>query len=302
MVVAIMRALPIVLALVACDAGKKSGSGSAGSGSAGSGVATLGSAAPVVDAGVACDLAGSYRLRFHSNGADGWWLRFKIADDKAELTAKDVMSLFPQGPLRLSRDGCKATITASNEHSGDTKLVFTLDPATNAITGELSRTKGGDVKNGPETVPIAGRRDVAPLAVPACIKPGVYELAINGAKWKLAEGESRFGTCADMASTAHARVSIELLGDQLFVDEVSGEDNEQSFQRGKLTKINECEYGLALEVTDFSFDGTIKFAADKITGTAKTARYQVFEDGDAGENLWACKTKNAPLAGKRIAD
>jgi hypothetical protein len=291
-----VRALPILLLLFACDSGgskvKTSTTGSAGSAAP----------PPAPDANApTCDLTGNYRLRYRSNGADGWWLRFQIAGAKAQLVARDVMELFPQGPLTFTQDDCTGTITGSTEHSGNTKLVFTLAPATNAIAGDLSRTRGGEDKSGPQTVPIIGRRDVGPIDAPACIKPGIFELRVGKARWKLAQGHPRIGDCKDMTEMASARVRIEPLGEHLFVDEV-GDKNEQSFSRGKVTKISECKIGLALEIQDFSFDGTLEFDGDTIKGVAKTARYQVFEDGEDGENLWACKTSKVPLEGKRIAD
>jgi hypothetical protein len=295
-----VRALSIILVLFACDSGSDKAKTSTASGSA-AGSAAVPPPAPDASSRPACDLDGNYRLRFRSNGADGWWLRYKISGGKAELVARDVMELFPQGPLTFVQDGCTGTISGATEHSGNTKLVFTLAPASNAIAGDLSRARGGEDKNGPQTVPVTGRRDVGAIAAPACMKPGIFEITVGKTRWKLAEGRPRMGNCKDMIEMATARVRIEPLGEHLFVDEV-GDKNEQSFARGVVKPISDCELGLALEVQDFSFDGTIKLDGDTITGKAKAARYQVFEDGEDGENLWACKTTNAPLAGKRIAD
>ena len=296
------NALFVVLVLVGC--GKKTeiapapGSASAavasGSAPAGSGSAT--GSAPAA----ACDLTGKYRMRYRSNGADGWWLRLEIKDGKAELSQKDVMDVLA-APLTTKIEGCKATITSTNEHSGDAKLEMTLDAKTNLVTGSLSRTKSGE-KTPADTVPVTGRRDVGASTAPACIKAGLFEVGIGDAKWKLTEGKSHMGGCKDFTDQAKQKVRVEMLGDELFVDEVSGDANEQSFGRAKLTKKTDCQYDFELGVQDWSVTGTITFDGDKITGTASESRYQVMEDGEAGENLWACTTKNAPIEGKRLGD
>jgi len=295
-----MRALSIVLILAGCDAGKTADSRSPGSAAGGSGSAGLGSAAPAIDAGIACELDGNYRLRFHAGLVDGWWLRFKIEGGKAELTTSDVMNVFPKGPLALTQEGCKATVKAFTEAAGNTKLVFTLDPRTNAIVGELSREKGGDERDGPQTVPIAGRRDVGATGAPACIKPGIFKLTVGETNWKLADGKPRSGNCRSMAANARMHVLVEPLGDQVFVDEAAFATYQQGFTRGTVTKISECEIELALESGDFWFEGTITFAGDTLTGTARSAHYRAF-DGKARDNLWSCAAENAPLIGKHVA-
>ena len=251
-----------------------------------------------------CNVDGTYRIHFHSNGADGWWLRLAIAGDSAHLTAHDVMSVLPDGPLALTQDGCKATIRSTNDHSGDVTLAFVLDPATNLVTGTLARTKNGEPNNGADTTPISGRHDVGPSNAPACLKAGIFELKIGKATWKLAQGHPSpgAGTCADYTSTAHATVRAELYGDELVIDEVEGEKHEQSFARGKVAKKSDCDYDVELAIQDFSFAGTITFAGDKLVGSARTARYQFFEDGEDGENAWACKAAGAPIEGTRVAD
>jgi hypothetical protein len=83
---------------------------------------------------------------------------------------------------------------------------------------------------------------------------------------------------------------------------VSGDDHAQGFERATLTRQGDCQVDVALAVQDFSFEGRMTFDSGTIKGVAKTAHYQVFEDGDAGENLWGCTARNAPIEGKRIAD
>src|SRR6185312_8896234 len=60
---------------------------------------------------VACNIDGSYRTRFRSNGTDGWWFPFTISGGKAQLTQKvGMLDLLP-GPLDLAVDGCKVKLT-----------------------------------------------------------------------------------------------------------------------------------------------------------------------------------------------
>jgi hypothetical protein len=258
--------------------------------------------AVAIDAAVAaCNVDGSYRTRFKSNGSEGWWFPFTIAGGKAQLTQKVPMLDLEPGPLGLAVDGCKVKVTTKSDHAGDVTLAFTLDPNANTFAGQLNRMKPADE---PPSQPVTGRRDVAPLAT-ACLRPGVFHLVMTTKKWKLSEGEPRFGmTCKEMGDpVTQATVRIQPYGDELIVDEVSGEpDYGQSFERGEVKKLGDCDLELKLAIQDFDFTAKLTLAGDKITGTASDAHYQFFEDGDAGENLWGCKAKNIPITGTRVAD
>jgi hypothetical protein len=289
-------AVAVVACLVACEG--KQPTSSTGSGSA---VAT----APADAATPTCDLAGPYRVRFASNGAEGWWLRFKVDKDKLVLAEDQEMLGLVAGPQTATLDvkTCALTLIAKTKQAGDLKIAMQLD-AKNIVIGTLTRTDEYGAKDGPTKV--HGVRDAPPKPVPACLHPGVYELGTTDkAKWKLSEGHPRFGMkCQDMAEPITRRtVRIEQLGDDITVDEVSGEKHEQSFGRGVVKRTGECTITLAMEVQDFKYqDAALTFAGDTITGTAPTATYQFMEDGEAGENLWGCTAKQPAMAGKRIAD
>ncbi len=294
------------IVVTGCDKGASSGSAPTGSGPV---------IARPIDA-AACDLGGTYRIRFRANGHDGWWLRLRITADHAEQIAKHALHILPAGPLAFVRDPteCKGTISATTESAGDVRLELVLDPATNAVTGQLSRSRGGGkTYREADTTPISGLRDVGAIAGAACINPGVYELAIGKTNWKQKDspgdchGSKRrsrdcLNACVHYAHAARATVRVEPFGSELVIDEVSGDDHHQGFARGMVVRKNECEYDVELKVQDFSFSATLVFAGDSIKGSARTTRFQVFEDGDAGENLWSCNATNAPIAGKRIAD
>jgi hypothetical protein len=252
-----------------------------------------------------CSLDGDYRVRFSSNGTDGWWLPFTIAGGKATVTARVSMFGWDKAgtAMTLAVEGCTAKLAGKSENAGDIGLSFTLDPKTNAITGELTRTAGADEQT-PAKQPVKGRKDVGGLGGPACLKPGVFELHANGT-WKLAEGSPRFGmTCKSMAEPAtQAFVRIQPLGDDIVVNEVENSPNhEQAGGSFEVKRLGDCELDVKVGVQDFDFDGKLTLASDTITGTSPEAHYSFMEDGDAGENLWSCKAKNATITGKRIAD
>src|SRR4051794_5463476 len=97
-----MKVAWVALALVGCspkDASNGAPATGSATGAAGSGAAPT---QPVAHAAT-CDLSGDYRVRYRSNGVDGWWLRFRVKDGKAELTANDAMDVFARGQLGLAQ-------------------------------------------------------------------------------------------------------------------------------------------------------------------------------------------------------
>lgn len=269
-------------------------------------------------AGSKCDPVGSYRLRHRSNGAEGWWFLFQVKGSptgvySAELLQKAYMLDIPAGPIQLAADlrACTLVLTAKTEHAGDIRITLTLDPKTNAVSGQLTRSKTTLGDDSP--VSIAGAREVGPVKPPACLSPGVYDLEADPAgKWKLTEGHPFPGdTCMGHANYAHTTVRIEPLGNEIIVDGVSrsGWDDKrqvnkysQNFSRSTSVRLGECEISVRFVDQDFRFQGKLKFLGDKITGVASKAEFQVFNDGEAGENLWKCGAKNVALTGTRITD
>lgn len=253
-----------------------------------------------------CDLTGSYRVRFESNGAPGWWFPFAIGGGKAQLTRRVAMFTLEPGPLDFTGDGCTGHIKAHSENAGLVALDFTLDPKANTLTGTLTREKGADDTGSPAKQDIQGRRDVGGLGGPACLHAGVFKLEAGKAKWKLTEGHPRFGLgCAGESGGATTRlVRIQPFGDEIVIDETIEDDRGygQSFERGEVKRLGDCDLELHLEVQDYDFTAKLTLAGDKLTGVAPEAHYQFFEDGEAGENLWGCKAKDVPITGTRVAD
>ena len=297
-----MRRWLLVVALIGCDSGKQKPESTAGSAAAGSGA--TGSAAPGSAAATACDLSGTYRLRFHSNGTDGWWLRLNVkGKDIGVGGATNMLGLDELGPLTPTFDdkACVLTLAKQTKQAGDLKIV--LNVVGENVTGTLTRTANADDKLA--ISPITGRRETTPPKLPDCIKPGVYQLSVtNVKKWKTEGSPSRGATCKEMAGTVEPFVRVELLGDTLFVDEASSsEQHEQSFGRATVKREGECGATIALEVQDFKLaNATITFAGDKFSGKTTDFTYEVFEDGEAGENMWSCTTRQGDVVGKRIGD
>jgi hypothetical protein len=290
----------LFLVAVACDSGKQGPARTgAGSGSAGSGAA-------IVQPTPACTFDGTYRLRFVSNGAEGWWLYGKVAAGKLEITGGAVEMLgLARGPQPITSDlgTCSFTLAKHTERAGDLKLHVALDPVTGKITGNITRTDTYSVEHEANT-PLTGVRETAPPKLPACLRPGVYELASDGkTRWKLSEGHPRFGlSCNDDSSPiTQARVRVSVLGPDIIVDEET--DEGQSFSRGVVKRDGDCAITLAYEKQDFRFAGAhLVFDGDRVSGTADTATYDFFENGEAGENLWKCSAAHVMLAGTRVGD
>src|SRR6185503_5377083 len=145
-------------------------------------------APPPPDAAPACLFTGTYRLRYEANGHKGWWLRFRIAGERAELLAPmDVLGVSDLGPLKLTTDQARCALTViANGSIGEMKAELLLDPATGKVKGQMTRAKPRypDEKL---PMPVAGVREVMPRVVPpgACVRPGVYKLGFTGDKdWK----------------------------------------------------------------------------------------------------------------------
>ncbi len=278
------------------------GSGSAGSGSSvavGSGSGS-GSAGPVAPAAPVCDVAGAYRVRYTSNGKEAWWFRFTVAGDKATLDEPASVLALDPGPLDLKVDTAACTVTLGIKSSAvqEATMALTLDPKTHAVTGTLVRKKA--IKDDEKSTKVAGVHDgTTPPKGPACITRGVYKVSVAAsAKWKNpAEGDDR--PCQDPWLDEY--FLVEPFGDTVAV---SLRDSSAPFHErwgdDKVTKIDDCNVQAELQGEGFTLNAKLTFAADKITGVASLVDQQIVEDGDGGENIWNCATKDAPLEFARV--
>jgi hypothetical protein len=292
----------LVVALAACTQGKKQDGAGVASGSA-----TAGSGSAIA-APNECEIAGLYRLRFHSNGTDGWWLRLKIQKGKAEVATPAEMLGLDAGPIDMKVGAsCALTLTKHTKQAGDITIVLAVD-AKGVVTGTLTRTENADDKAQP-TSPISGMRETAPPKLPACVHPGLFDIKYDAVKpkWKLDGtpfGGKTKGACKMLVESYPVKLRLDALGDQILVDESSdAKPLDQGFGRGKVTRTGECAITLSIELQDFTItDAVIVLDGDKLTGTAKKAHVQMFEDGEAGENMWSCDSADAQVTGTRVGD
>lgn len=294
-----------VLALGLAGCGKKKEAPTVDPGSAGSSVAVgsgsgSGSAAPAAPAAPVCDVAGAYRVRYTSNGQAGWWFRFTVAGDKATLDeGAEVLALDP-GPLDLKVDTAACTLTLGMKSSAvqEATMALTLDPKTHAVTGTLVRTKA--IKDDEKSTKVAGVHDgTTPPKGAACITRGVYKVSVAAsAKWKNpAEGDDR--PCADPWIDEY--FLVEPFGDTVAVSlRDSTAPYGERWGDDKITKIDDCTVQAELQGEGFTLHAKLTFAADKITGVASLVDQQIVEDGDGGENIWNCASKDAPLEFERV--
>lgn len=266
---------------------------------------TTGSTSAAATEARGCDLVGTYRLRFASNGTDGWWWRFAVTETNGALSGKlvapiPVLGIEQAGPVDLRRDpaGCAMTVTASGA-IGDMIATLSLDEATNKVTGQLTRAK----PESPEQAPaqMSGMRD-APGAKPtpagACVEAGVYELVLDPkAKYQPDPAEEK----CDTRLLDKLRIRLEHLGPELYGDALNKQGAE--VPGGLVVKSFK---GCDVELEHLGMDGSTRvvakltFAGAKVTGTATTATYRILQDGEDGENMWNCTADNVPMTGRRL--
>ena len=306
-----MRAWLIGLALVAgCGSKKEAAKETAGSGSAagsGSGSAAATATVDAAPAAAACDLNGTYRLRFASNGAEGWWLLLDVTGGKdAKVTGgkTSMLGLDEKGApadIKLDDKACTISIARKTEQAGDLKIALAVDG--NKVTGTVSRTD----QYGKGTTPIAGVRETSPEKAPDCIKPGKFKISTSGVKkWLDENGQPGSKECKTFVPADERFIRVSMLEGEVVIDEIGTEsekDSDQSFGRGKVTKTAECEYDLEYLVSEYELKkGHIKFAGDSFSGKTAEFKYEIVMEGDEGENMMSCNAKDVALAGKRVGD
>jgi hypothetical protein len=280
--------------VVGCTQGTKAAGSGAGRSSA-SGSATVAACAP----------SGNYRLRFHSNGTDGWWLRMKVAGDSAEITeAQQMLGLMP-GPIDMVVDAsCGIVLTRKTRQAGDLSIRLTVDARGN-VTGQLMRTANQD--QGLATTQVAGVREAAPAKLPLCLHPGAFMVKLDPKpKWKLEGtpfGGKKKDSCRGLVDASSVVLRIEVLGDEIVVDGASPlAPYAQGFERGDVARTGECAITLSIALQDLTMENVrLVFDGDRVTGSGK-ARVRMFEDGEAGENAWTCDAPEAPVIGVRVGN
>jgi hypothetical protein len=296
-----------VLVVVGCKSqppASGTGPGSDRASSAGSGAA----AGPGTTASPACELAGGYRLRYRANGAEGHWLRFKVAGTppRARVTAMARLLDLDPGPIDTVADpaACTLTLRAHNPQVGDLKIALAVDPTTHAVKGELTRTRAAD-RNDAAT-PIAGVHDRGPVALApgdACFAPAVYAVALDRkhAWTNTAPGDKR--SCRRAAEDVEPiYLRVEWLGDALVIDTVEDEPpwNAKLFTTETVARTGPCEVELDQQDSATELHAKLRFAGGALSGTARM-KHQIVEGTDEDENIWSCETTGLPVTARRVA-
>ncbi len=287
------------------------GSGSAVTGAAATGSATVGSGSGSAgSAAPACDLAGTYRVRYQADGTDGYWLRFKVdgTPAKAVLDSPAQLLKLAPGPIDTAADlaSCTLTLTANNAQVGDLKIVLAVDPKTAAVKGELTRTNIKQNSDSPSRLTGVRERTPGPIAAAdACIAPGVYTLALDRKHaWKNTDAEDT-RPCKNVVqdNVRPVTLRVEWLGDILTIDTVtdSAPWTELTYASEDVTRGAACDVELTLNYDAIEIETKLHFASGTFTGTATHAKAQVVEENGESESIWDCETSNLPLTARRIA-
>jgi hypothetical protein len=126
-------------------------------------------------------------------------------------------------------------------------------------------------------------------------------------KWLDENGKAGSKECKGMVDTSERHLRISVLEGELVIDESDSfnedKDSDQGFGRGKTTKTADCEYDVEYVIAEFEMKKAhIKFAGDSFAGKTTDFTFQIIEDGEAGENMTTCATKDGAVAGKRVGD
>lgn len=249
-----------------------------------------------------CDLSGTYRFRFLSNGQEGWWFRFRVEDQSATLLEPiDVLAL-DAGPLRLTTDPqkCQLVLGTEGRAVGELTVSLTLDSNT-SFTGRLNRTKAHNEAEKARV--IHGVRDEGPPQPDAaCVVPGIYELALDPkVAWKNSDPPDD-RSCADAPSfVSPVFVRVEPFGETLAVTMRDYEPpHAETWASDKLVRHGDCEITVELGDDTLQLEARLELSTDGITGTATYADYQIVEDGFEGENIWDCVGHDIPVTGTLV--
>ncbi len=250
-----------------------------------------------------CKLDGFYRFRFESNGQKGLWFRVEVSGAKAKLLEDvDVLAL-KAGPLVQTTDptNCELTLAAQSRTVGDLKIAVKQDAKTNTFTGRLARTKATLEKD--KNIVISGVFDDGPPRdAAACVVPGIYKIVLDTKpKWKPEEeGDDRdCSGAADYASPMFIR--LEPFGKELAVtfrklDPPYGE----AWATDSQIRHGDCELSVNLKDESTRLEARLGLAADRITGVASRASYEIVEDGPEGDGIWTCVGTKVRLTGTLV--
>ena len=250
----------------------------------------------------ACDLAGSYRFRFLSNGHDGWWFRFSVdgTPPKATLVEDVEVLALRAGRLDLIAEPtqCKLTLRTSGKAVGKLAISIALDAHTNSFKGKLTRTVATAAAE--QDFAISGFRDIAESHPGmACIVPGIYRIDFDPkARWRNADkGDKR--SCRRPEDWARpVFVRVEPFGRTLAISKVNSEPPYAEASASDSIELHgDCDVSATISDSELTLESRLRFGEDGVTGTAVEVNQQVFEDDG---NIWNCVAKKIPLVVTRV--
>jgi hypothetical protein len=249
-----------------------------------------------------CDMTGSYRFRFLSNGHEGWWFRFDVAGTPAKATlVEDVEVLaLKAGPLETTADPqqCRLTLRAKGEAVG--QLALTIDPDAKASTfnGKLTRTKATDTAE--KNIAIQGVHTLGTQQPSsACIVPGIYRLDFDPkARWRNENKDDR-RSCKRRATWPRpVFVRVEPFGKKLAIGERESEPPyKEAWAIDSVEQHDECDVTAKIGDSELTLKARLKLAEDGITGTAVEVTQQFYQDEG---NIWNCVGKGIQLKITRV--
>lgn len=295
---AVSMAAAIALGAIAGCGKKKEEAGNATGTAAATGSAsgTATGSAESAPAGAACQLDGEYRLKFPSNGAKGWFLRFEVKGTEGKITEPQAMLGVDPGPLAaVTPDpaACKLNVRGSGVSAGDIGLALEVDAKTGAVKGQMTRTKA--VKDDDKAVAIEGWRTAGAPAMPdACFVPGIYKIQIDPkASWKNADPDDD-RSCED-AEPLDVLVRLEGWGDGISIDQVDNDPPHAQAWGDETVTRSGCEVTLKLATEAIELDANLTFVGGKVMGLVTRAKIQVVQESEESEELWDCVTESARI-------
>jgi hypothetical protein len=256
-----------------------------------------------VEPAVSCELRGTYRFRFASNGHEGWWFRLQVNEQAASLLEPVSVLGLDAGPIEVTRnlEACQLIVRAEGEAVGELVVTLTLDSASR-ISGELTRTKAhieADKHRG-----VKGVRDPGPqTSDAACVVPGIYEVTLDPkATWAHADQPSDDQPCDDAGEWAPPiYLRIEPYADTLAV---TLREPEPPYAEGwatdELTRHGDCDVSVRVVDDIQSFSARLELAGDTLKGVADRVSYQIAEDGPEGGGFWDCVAHDVSLTATRL--
>ncbi len=251
-----------------------------------------------------CDLRGDYKLRFRSNGHDGWWYRVRLDGDPVRAEFLDEIFVLQDRPgpgqLEVAAAGCGFTVRSRSGLAGEVALTAQLDPGDGTFTGRLTRTRAHAADERDQVV--RGVRERGASAAPACAPAGVYRLSIDPkARWRNVDPTDDRPCRGISRRMGPVLIRVEPLGPALVTTLARPEPpHAQAWSLDHTEARGPCAVALGLQDDATELAAEVTFAAGAVRGTARVDHHVVEED-EHGEDLWHCLVDGATITGRLVA-